>query len=87
MDQVALDTWRQLEDSRLPRRRFDETSVTDSNLDELRNRVPGLLIWQSSLSNERETGAEWEWWIGDDTAGWLCVRVKAKRAYEGDTYA
>ncbi|MFH9735529.1 DUF6615 family protein [Streptomyces sp. NPDC017260] len=86
MDQVALDTWRRLEDSRLPGRRFDETSVTDNNLDALRTQVPGLLIWQSSQSHERETGADWEWWIGDDDAGWLCVRMQAKRAYESGTY-
>ncbi|WP_225796374.1 DUF6615 family protein [Streptomyces aculeolatus] len=87
MDQVALQTWRRLEDSRLPGRRFDETSITDSNLDAMRRRVPGLLIWQSSQSNERETGADWEWWIGDDNEGWLSLRMQAKRAYEDDTYA
>nr|WTB12090.1 hypothetical protein OG546_49905 [Streptomyces antimycoticus] len=87
MDQIALDTWRRVEGSRLPGRRFDETSVTDSNLDALRAQVPGLLIWQSSQSKERETGADWEWWIGDDGAGWLCVRMQAKRAYPDDAYS
>ncbi|MFI5528177.1 DUF6615 family protein [Kitasatospora sp. NPDC051853] len=86
MDDIALDTWGRFESGRLPGHRYDETSASDNNLAALRDRVPGLLIWQSSVSEEAKTGADWEWWIGDDEVGWLCVRMQAKRAYADDTY-
>ncbi|MQS05678.1 DUF6615 family protein [Streptomyces alkaliphilus] len=86
MDTVAVETWRRLEVSRLPGHRFDETSVTDSILYMLRDQVPGLLIYQTNQVIERRTGADWEWWIGDDRAGWICLRIQAKRAYENNTY-
>ena len=88
MDLVALDTWQAMEDSWRPGWQFNETSATDANLRRLRTQVPGLLIWQSERehSNEAKTGADWEWWVGSDSEGWLCLRMQAKRAYRSGNY-
>ncbi|WP_406446839.1 hypothetical protein OHB14_50045 [Streptomyces sp. NBC_01613] len=86
MDAAAIDTWKRIEFGRLPGRRFDEASVTDNLLSTLQNQVPGLLTYQSNQVQERDSGADWEWWIGDDQAGWVCLRIQAKRVYEDNTY-
>ncbi len=86
MDTAAMETWRRIEFGRLPGRRFDEASITDNLLFTLQNQVPGLLTYQSNQVQERDSGADWEWWIGDDQAGWICLRIQAKRAYQDNTY-
>ena len=86
MDTAAIETWGRIEFGRLPGRRFDETAVTDNLLFTLQNQVPGLLTYQSNQVQERNSGADWEWWIGDDQAGWICLRIQAKRVYEDNTY-
>ncbi|MFE1129703.1 DUF6615 family protein, partial [Streptomyces albidoflavus] len=86
MDTAAMETWRRIEFGRLPGRRFDEASVTDNLLFTLQNQVPGLLTYQSNQVQERDSGADWEWWIGDDQAGWVCLRIQAKKpSHLGDS--
>jgi len=82
MDELALETWQRMEPAfGQPGISYGETSATDNILSALRAKVPGLLAYQSTGSRESETGADWEWWIGEDAVGWLCLRIQAKRAY------
>lgn len=85
MDRLAVDTWRKIETGDRQGIRFREDSLTDHNLWTLARDHPGLNVYQFSQREERKTGADWEWWIGADSTGWICLRIQAKRNY-GKSY-
>jgi len=59
-----------------------ETSITDANLYQLwLNHQPEIHIWRYSGTQEKRTGADWEWWIGGG-GHWLGARVQAKKLDE-----
>jgi len=93
MDQLALATWNKIELSDRAGLRFGEESITDHNLLTLALGHPDLIVHRYSQNREHKVGADWEWWIGSDPTGWLCLRIQAKKvkgtvypelAYPGD---
>jgi hypothetical protein len=56
-----------------------EETLTDLNLLEIQARHPRLVkVWKFSRYREaRQSGAEWEWWIGSRSR-WVGMRVQAK---------
>ncbi|MET8838036.1 DUF6615 family protein [Micromonospora sp. NPDC004540] len=81
MNDLAVETWRKIETGDAQGLTFGENSLTDHNLWTLAQKHPGLNVHRFSQNREKETGADWEWWIGSMAQGWLCLRVQAKRAY------
>jgi hypothetical protein len=81
MDRLAVRTWRKIECSVERGMSFAETSLTDENLLELAIKHPALRVHKFASGDEADSGADWEWWIGSDQTGWLCLRVQAKRVY------
>lgn len=84
-DQLAHETWDKLERTATSPTRFGEVSITEHNLYALDRLFPELNVQHFNATEEAEVGADWEWWIGADGEGWICLRIQAKRAY-GRTY-
>ncbi|GAB2713056.1 DUF6615 family protein [Nocardia thraciensis] len=82
MDTLALRTWKDYEDGYPCGLAPGETSVTDALLLELHRRFPQIAVRRLTPANEKRGGADWEWWIGSPTDGWLCLRIQAKRIYD-----
>jgi hypothetical protein len=83
MDRLAVQTWRKIEVGGKLNLSFAETSITDHNLFVLANRHPWLRVHKFTQSRESTVGADWEWFIGAQQTGWLCLRIQAKRVYDG----
>jgi hypothetical protein len=81
MNRLAVETWRKIEIGDRQGIRFGEDSLTDHNLWTLAQDHPGLNVYRFSQRQEKNTGADWEWWIGADRTGWICLRIQAKRNY------
>lgn len=56
-----------------------EDGLTDENLFQLRMRHPYLNVRKFAPLEEAANGADWEWWIGSDQAGWIGLRIQAKK--------
>ncbi|WP_280387741.1 DUF6615 family protein [Nocardia wallacei] len=56
--------------------------MTDALLLELHRRFPQIAVRRLTPAHEKRLGADWEWWIGSPTDGWLCLRIQAKRIYD-----
>jgi hypothetical protein len=81
MDRLAIETWRKIDTGDRQGITFREDSLTDHNLWVLVRDHPGLNVHRFNQSEEKRTGADWEWWIGADSTGWICLRIQAKRNY------
>ncbi|WP_146099033.1 DUF6615 family protein [Nocardia nova] len=79
MDELAAQTWWKYRDGHSLGLAPAEESVTDSNLLELHRRFPQLAVRRLTKSAEKRVGADWEWWVGSASDGWLCLRIQAKR--------
>lgn len=81
MNQLAVETWQKIDTGDRQGTRFREDSLTDHNLWILARDHPGLNLRRFNQSEEKSTGADWEWWIGADSMGWICLKIQAKRNY------
>ncbi|MEU2104568.1 MULTISPECIES: DUF6615 family protein [unclassified Nocardia] len=81
MNWLAVRTWQDYADSSRYRLSLDEETTTDRNLLELRRLFPDLHVHKYTRQREHTVGADWEWWIGSDSEGWLCLRIQAKRVF------
>jgi hypothetical protein len=77
--QLANETWFKLERGGEGPTSFGETSITDHNLFMLDMKHPDLNVHHFNQNEQALSGADWEWWIGSDVDGWLCLRIQAKR--------
>ncbi|WP_030519267.1 DUF6615 family protein [Nocardia rhamnosiphila] len=82
MDCLAWSTWLDYQDGFWLGLEPGEESVTDRVLLELQRDHPeNLHVNRYTRTKENEVGADWEWLIGNDDQGWLCLRVQAKRIH------
>jgi hypothetical protein len=81
MDGLARETWEKLEFGDASSLKFREDSITEHNLFSLATSFPGLRVHRFSQLAERTSGADWEWWLGDEVKGWFGLRVQAKRSH------
>ncbi|WP_433003234.1 DUF6615 family protein [Kribbella sp. CA-294648] len=86
MDALAEDTWRKVAYGPGRNVRFREDAITSHNLFELDQRHSWLRVWAFTPKQESANGADWEWWMGNDAQGWICLRVQAKRLSEDRKY-
>lgn len=63
--------------------RLREDTITEMNLLDLDIRHPNLAVRRFNQHEERSNGADWEWFIGSESAGWFGLRIQAKRADDG----
>lgn len=83
MDSLARQTWKNYEEGSGVGLAPGEESTTDSVLLDLWRVSGGILhVNKFTRHQERRNGADWEWWVGSATDGWLRLRVQAKRIYE-----
>lgn len=82
LDRLAIATWELVDQSHNQRIGLREDALTSVNLIHLkRSRHPGFRIETFTPAVERANGADFEWWIGSYSEGWLGLRVQAKREY------
>ena len=82
LDRLAVATWDLVDQSHNQRIGLREDALTSVNLIHLkRSHHPGLWIETFTPAVERANGADFEWWIGSYSEGWLGLRVQAKREY------
>lgn len=79
MDLLSQRTWSSYEDGHEVGLEPGEEAVTDANLLDLHRSFPQLAVRRLTKQAEKAVGADWEWWIGSNHQGWLCLRIQAKR--------
>ncbi len=83
MDRLARQTWKNYAEGSAVGLAPNEESTTDSVLLSMWRASRGILhVNKFTRHQERQNGADWEWWVGSDDDGWLCLRIQAKRIYE-----
>lgn len=83
LDVLALETWQKVYLGPVNRLGFREESITEHNLFWLSQQHPNLKIRKFGTSEERRNGADWEWWLGSPTDGWVGIRFQAKKLSNG----
>ncbi|MGA4981955.1 DUF6615 family protein [Streptomyces cellulosae] len=63
-----------------------ETTLTELLLTELAYADPERWRVVKYTSEEKNTGADWDWWIQRGDLRWIRLRVQAKRLYPNDAY-
>lgn len=83
LDALAASTWHKVAVG--PRRglKFREESLTDHNLFDLDGKHPGLSVYKFTGLEEAMNGADFDWWIGTDSLGWIGLRFQAKKLDDG----
>ncbi|MEO3402828.1 DUF6615 family protein [Mucilaginibacter sp. CAU 1740] len=77
--ELATDTFRLISHSRAVAYQLKEESFTDFNLIRLKIMHPDeVKIKAFTRIEEGVTGADWEWWLGDQYNRWIGFRVQAK---------
>lgn len=80
LGRTAAETWTHLHDSERLNVSVSEESITDFNLLNIERAHPGVLdVTQFTKKRESETGADWEWWLGDGRTHRYCrlwIQVK-----------
>lgn len=79
LDYLALETWQKVYVGPMNGLGFREESITEHNLFWLSERHPALKIRKFGTREERRNGADWEWWLGSPSEGWVGVRFQAKK--------
>lgn len=79
----AIGTWNLMSAGESSGISISETTLTELNLLEIKQRHPTKVYIQKFSQQEegKRTGADWEWWIGSNSQ-WLGIRVQAKRLKE-----
>lgn len=76
--QLAIDTWKNITDSRLASMPLKEESITDFNMLHLKLAIPHRVTIQTFTRKEEGiNGADWEWWFHHGRQ-WLGFRVQSK---------
>ena len=87
---LAQETWSTLYQSFLVGMTVGEETITDNNLFTIQSLHPDkVAIIKFSKAKETVIGADWEWWLGNPSDGWIKMRIQAKKiipkrlAYKG----
>ncbi|MDG6106108.1 hypothetical protein Daura_06545 [Dactylosporangium aurantiacum] len=83
LDDLAAQTWHKITVGPLRGLTFGEESITDHNLFELDRLAPEVEVYKFDKSEEPTNGADFEWWIGSSSIGWLGIRFQAKKLDDG----
>ena len=83
LDDLAATTWHKIEVGPTRGLTFGEESLTDHNLFELDRRCPGVEVYKFNHNEEVHNGADFEWYVGGQSAGWLGMRFQAKKLDDG----
>lgn len=82
LENLAVDTWERLRDSRALEINFGEETITDLLLMDLKRKRPSTSrIIQTPKTKEKDKGTDWEWWIGSDRTSWIRFAVQAKKLH------
>jgi hypothetical protein len=89
--ELALETWDMLHQSfAAGMMTVGEETITDNNLFAIQSLHPDkVAIIKFSKVKESQIGADWEWWLGNLSDGWIKMRIQAKKiipkqlAYKG----
>ena len=77
---LSGETWERLRDALQLSVSFGEETVTDLlALDINRHGLATSTFDQTTKPEEAVIGADYEWWVGDDSIGWIRMAVQAKK--------
>lgn len=86
-EELAAGTWDRIKYGEELRCRQGEETITDINLLELkRANLSSVAVDKVDKQRERDTGLDWEWWIGSNSEGWWRYAVQAKRISASGRY-
>lgn len=83
LDKIAASTWHKIEVGPTRGLAFGEESITDHNLFELDRACQGVEVYKFNHHEESLNGADFEWYIGGSTVGWIGMRFEAKKLDDG----
>ncbi|MCX6083088.1 MAG: hypothetical protein NTW32_26465 [Chloroflexi bacterium] len=77
---LALETWATLNQSMVVGLTVGEETITDNNLFVIQSLHPeNVAIIKFTRAKESQIGADWDWWLGNPSDGWIKMRVQAKK--------
>lgn len=79
LDELALRTWDRVSSGPKYNIVFREESITEENLFQLSQKHAAINCIKFTTKDESLNGADWEWWIGSDSQGWIGLRIQAKK--------
>lgn len=85
LDRVARFTWTDIRDGQQLGISQGETSITDRSLLAIKREHPTLLMRKHPVHEEVRSGADWEWWVGEE-GYWTCLLFQAKRLSDDGRY-
>jgi len=80
LDRLSAETWGKIVSADSSRISFGETTITDINLLSLKQLNPDLELHQFNQNQEATSGADWAWWVGNESSGWIGMHFQAKRS-------
>lgn len=83
LDALAATTWHKVSIGPKRGHKFREESITDHNLFALDEAHAALTVYKFDSGEEPLNGADFDWWLGSDTAGWTGIRFQAKKLDDG----
>lgn len=81
MGQLAGSTASRLRDGERFGVSQGEEGLTEANLLRLRREVSALKAFTLTRAEERQSGADWEWWVETSRGNWFGALVQAKREH------
>ena len=79
---LSRETWERLRDAMQLSVRFGEETITDLlALDISRHGLTTTTFEQTSKPEEAVTGSDYEWWVGNNSIGWVRLAVQAKKLF------
>jgi len=86
LEGLSIDTWERLRDAKTFDVRFGEETITDLLLLDLKRKAFHMTsVIQTSKYEEKDTGTDWEWWLGH-SGRWLRLAIQAKKLKRNERY-
>jgi hypothetical protein len=86
LEGLSVDTWERLRDAKTFDVRFGEETITDLLLLDLKRKAfQTTSVIQTSKYEEKNTGTDWEWWLGH-SGKWLRLAIRAKKLKRNERY-
>lgn len=83
LDELAATTWHKVAVGPLRGLTFGEEGLTDHNLFALDRAHSMLSVYKFDKSEESLNGADFDWWVGSESTGWIGMRFQAKKLSDG----
>jgi hypothetical protein len=88
LESIASSTWNRIYLGNFYKISQGEETITDFNLLEIaKSSISEVKVIKTPKNEEKNQGTDWEWWIGNNSIGWLRYAIQAKKVDINSRYA